>query len=560
MSSILKADDKTLESYLNFSSGVFNIPYTQRPYEWTKAQVERLFEDIVSVYDGEKEQHILNFITLYADNGYTNIYDGQQRTVTLLIIVAAIANKAKQLGDKKFGDKTIETYIQQSDLFSDDVVVKITFGQDITNKYFKEVLVNNTAKEEDFETTDNIKYLISNSKYISELIDSFLEDKSEKVEALRGLLKAMLFNVYIIRLDTESEEIANQMFETLNNTGKKLADFYVLKNSCVQIVGEVETAKYWDVIESNTDLLSKSTFLAQFVTIYEGKTSSNNVHKTLQRNKYLEDKESIYKLLTDLEKVSRYFLELHEPDKRKYGSETKRDFDCYKSFVNTLKMFDASQYRPVIMAMNLKKKSLVDINKVLNAIITLQLRNIFIPKGKANDLELFYANLSKQIYQEDLSTEVIINTLQNKNDSDDETKRRFTFRSIDGSRDIKIARYILRNMYDFINSNEMLINENSTEVNLEHILPQSPPKTSEWITLFPEDERKRYTQNFGNLTLILGETNSKIQNGDFKDKKVDYANSAIPQNKEIANNSTWSTKQINKRAEELSNVFINVWK
>ncbi|PTJ13422.1 hypothetical protein BU040_02800, partial [Staphylococcus simulans] len=52
MDSLLKADDKKLNEYLLLSNGKFNIPYTQRPYEWSNSQVERLFNDIIAIHQG----------------------------------------------------------------------------------------------------------------------------------------------------------------------------------------------------------------------------------------------------------------------------------------------------------------------------------------------------------------------------------------------------------------------------------------------------------------------------------------------------------------------------
>lgn len=45
----IESDDRTLESYLSIDSdiGVLTIPFSQRPYEWERPQVKRLFNDLV---------------------------------------------------------------------------------------------------------------------------------------------------------------------------------------------------------------------------------------------------------------------------------------------------------------------------------------------------------------------------------------------------------------------------------------------------------------------------------------------------------------------------------
>ena len=93
METILKADSMTIEKYLNVVDGRFRIPFTQRPYEWTQKQVSRLFYDAMTVAEEKDHQHILNFVTIYKEEvdgqAYRNIYDGQQRTVTLFLLIAA---------------------------------------------------------------------------------------------------------------------------------------------------------------------------------------------------------------------------------------------------------------------------------------------------------------------------------------------------------------------------------------------------------------------------------------------------------------------------------------
>ena len=47
----IEANEQTLNSYLqiNGETGVLYIPFSQRPYEWEKNQVMRLFNDLISL-------------------------------------------------------------------------------------------------------------------------------------------------------------------------------------------------------------------------------------------------------------------------------------------------------------------------------------------------------------------------------------------------------------------------------------------------------------------------------------------------------------------------------
>ena len=74
----------TLKQYLSLDTGQYMIPFSQRPYEWTEVQVERLFRDLTSLgLPGAYEtKHVLNFFTFSNEEEKLKLFDGQQRTVT----------------------------------------------------------------------------------------------------------------------------------------------------------------------------------------------------------------------------------------------------------------------------------------------------------------------------------------------------------------------------------------------------------------------------------------------------------------------------------------------
>jgi uncharacterized protein with ParB-like and HNH nuclease domain len=559
LESLLKAEDLNLNSYLNLSNGNFFIPYTQRPYEWNSNQVSRLFYDIIAVNEGEKDQHILNFITLYEDEGFKNIYDGQQRTVTLLLIICAIIHKIKEFGNEELAKQLKEEYIQKKDWRSPTDNTKVVFGKKDTNNFFNEYIIKNNVDYSSFSITDNEKYLKSNYDHIKKLLNDYIKKNNMNLNGIKTFFENMIDNIYVIVLHTPNEEIANQMFETLNNTGKKLADFYVLKSTCVKMTSEEETSKYWDVIEANTDLLNKSTFLTQFVSIYNGKTTSKQAFSVLEDKDFLKSKETVLKLLYDLENVSTYFLELNEPEqRRRRGSESKKDLDKYVKLVSTLKTFKATQYMPIILAMNLKNYNIIEINSALEKIVSIQLRNIFVSQDKGNTIETFYPNLAQEIYLNKLPIKEITRILQLKTISDEQVKSDLKTRKIAKSENPRV-RYILKRIYDFENSKEITVNGDTLFVNLEHILPQTPKATSKWRESFSEDIIEDYTNKIGNLTLILGKKNFSLGNKEFSEKRLELQKSEIKQNQVIAENENWTRKEIDSRVERLAETFVKIW-
>ncbi len=109
------------------------------------------------------------------------------------------------------------------------------------------------------------------------------------------------------------------------------------------------------------------------------------------------------------------------------------------------------------------------------------------------------------------------------------------------------------------------------DFHVEHILPQQPGSSSQWVKDFSEEERGLYTHSLANLTLLGGTKNAQASNLDFKEKKEIYMGNAVKLGKDkrgrektfkvmtcykmtidIATNYTeWTPTSLEKRKEEL---------
>ncbi len=110
-------------------------------------------------------------------------------------------------------------------------------------------------------------------------------------------------------------------------------------------------------------------------------------------------------------------------------------------------------------------------------------------------------------------------------------------------------------------------------LHVEHILPQNPDPSSQWVKDFSEEERGRYTHSLANLTLLGGKRNTEASNLDFKDKKKIYMGEEISLSKkkpsrvmtcykmtiDIAHHYTeWTPKSLEKREKDLMSIIESV--
>jgi hypothetical protein len=70
-----------------------SIPVYQRPYKWQEQHMQQLIEDIFTFKD--KSAYRLGTIVIHNDDGQLNIVDGQQRTISCILLFKSIINTIK---------------------------------------------------------------------------------------------------------------------------------------------------------------------------------------------------------------------------------------------------------------------------------------------------------------------------------------------------------------------------------------------------------------------------------------------------------------------------------
>lgn len=115
------------------------------------------------------------------------------------------------------------------------------------------------------------------------------------------------------------------------------------------------------------------------------------------------------------------------------------------------------------------------------------------------------------------------------------------------------------------------------DFHVEHILPQKPDLSSQWLKDFSEEERGLYTHSLANLTLLGGTKNAQASNLDFKEKKEIYMGNAVKLGKDkrgrekpfkvmtcykmtidVAQYTEWTPKSLEERKEELIKIIESV--
>lgn len=555
----------TLKQYLSLDTGQYMIPFSQRPYEWTEVQVERLFRDLTSLgLPGAYEtKHVLNFFTFSNEEEKLKLFDGQQRTVTTLMIYAEGLRLSVERGELnvKFASKKYQNYISDEDE-NGTVTPKVVFDKgEVTDEFYKLIDFENDYLAKEHEGLDlSIRSFIRNRLKIQQLWREIVSDDPDVV--VKEILSRFLESTYLIEIIATTEEVAQRMFETLNNTGKTLESYYVLKNDLVSKLGESVVREKWNKLDDLLGDLDRRTFLSTVATLFAGKIDKQNVLESIYTS--YEGGISIG-LLDALLEIAVAYDKAINPNQMEISNVIERDE--YNYTIDSLRdVFGLKQQTPMLTAMILSNYSTSDEIAVLKKVKSLAVRLLFFKEGRANSFENPLAEMAHAVYEDKIPVKEIFNKLQEGglNISDDSLRSVIVDREITTPSARKKAKFVFKELYNqelAKNQSETMLPNNLQKIHYEHILPEKPKSGSEWMKDFPDDTtREHLTKTLGNATLLIGSKNEKLGNKEFSDKREIYKTSSLIENRRLAENKRWTAKEIKKRSVLLAEQFVKLYK
>ena len=570
-----KAGDTKMKTLLQSKSEILKIPPYQRPYSWKEEQINDFWNDI----NTDDHAFFLGSIILNKEeekNGFIEVIDGQQRLLTTTMFLAAIRNIFHEMKEFGFSDAIQINYIAARDDYGNETF-KIQTA-DKTAKYYKKYIqtsaqdIENSLTESKEEARIKKNYLLLKKKITSEL--EKIDANDLKVKKLHDL-REKVGSLVIIEMEIFSDEVAYEIFETVNARGADLTVADLLKNLIFKKIKnktEQETAKIlWNQIESNIEVTGSE--LKKFIRYYWiGK------YKFVTEKKlYVDIKNSIkdwFKFIKDLHEASKWYNIIMEGTAKDYD-DVKHGSKIFRS-IFAIKLMNVSQCFTLLLPLLSQHNNInIDFSKIIKHIELFTFKYSAICKLPGNRVEKLYSKFSI-----DISNEIEENQKNEKNLSKNlqrlfsQLKSNLTdlspekdyfvdhflkvrYKKSEAAR--KLLKYILEEFNNNLTTGETRIDFD--EVNLEHILPQNP---KQWG--LNKKDIEEYVNSLGNLCLLHKGKNSGIGNKPMNSKIPVLLSSEIKATKILAesiqsNNLEWNESIINERANDLADLAFNkIWK
>ncbi|WP_208356013.1 DUF262 domain-containing protein [Helicobacter pylori] len=569
----------------------YQIPIYQRPYQWTEENCEKLLDDLLSSYECYKESDyfcgslvLIAIGTDSATNATTyDVVDGQQRLSTFILLAKVLDTLYSERLDPT--KSRSQEYLQES--WSDRYEHK---GKK-KKKRLDFDLVGSSAKKDFqdaldfFDDLDASKGKNSKSNDPSKGKNSYLKNaiclknylEKKEIENINAFIKWLYLKVTFIKTTCPNISMALRIFSVLNARGlplhaidvfkvellKKLAnkkdqeEFVFRWNALRQKCSENES-KFPKRKENKREKNATETLFSWYLTYLNPVTSGKSMEE---------------RLADQFERLNKTPLEYLK------GVE-----DFYNAYGEILEMQDrhahllsylASDFWRVILCTSiLHHYSDQDIEALKELLVKFYYQNWVAeqtePKKQTN-CNIIKALKEKQsveniasIVKEYLNGNKITQHFKEKLEDDHlyEQHKRASKNSW--------LRPILILVEYFISDDPRPKRIEKGNLHVEHILPQKPDLSSQWMKDFSEEERGLYTHSLANLTLLGGTKNAQASNLDFKDKKEIYMGHAVKLGKDkvmtcykmtidIAHKYTeWTPKSLEKRKEELIQIIESV--
>lgn len=223
----LDANPKSIEKLL---ANFYVVPDFQRGYVWGKKQVERFFLDLAEAHGSDSDGYFLGSVVTYPEeDGRDVIVDGQQRLTTIILLLAALRDRRREL-DLSWKPAAIEGLLSHTYMTPDGdtghrLRLQLTSG-DTAKVLGSAVEGNGTSAWSRMPTSKAERRMADAFAQLSE----FLLDRFGTLEELSRFQVWFVQQVSVVHIETPDFASALTIFETINDRGVALSAMDLLKN------------------------------------------------------------------------------------------------------------------------------------------------------------------------------------------------------------------------------------------------------------------------------------------------------------------------------------------
>ncbi|MGI5136939.1 DUF262 domain-containing protein [Streptomyces sp. CA-106110] len=535
----------------------FRIPDYQRPYAWDVEQAVQLLSDLEESLDrSSDEPYFLGSVVLVKTKGVpkAEVIDGQQRLTTLTILLSVLRDLAENSNVQGSLDKFVTEPGDQMLGLAPKPRLRLRKRD---AGFFRDYVQTPGAitalleLKEHTLPTDAQKAVRRNAAALKGILSGW----SDRMRLQLGQMLAQ--RTYLVVVSTPDLDSAHRIFSVMNSRGLDLSPTDIFKARIIGALGARESeecARKWEDAE---EALGREDFADLFLhlrMVFSGRRAERELLREFQdqvlsqylagraesfvndvvvpyADAYAQIRDANYAAPNGAEKVNAWFKRLGQTDNNDWRPAALWAVRNYADNPGWLDRFFRALER-------------------LSA-------SMFIRRVYTTPRVTRYADLMREL---DAGMGLASSSLQLTEEEKADTLARLNG---DVYSVTKTRKYILLRLDELLASASGVVYDHKV-ITVEHVLPQSPKASSQWLKDFDDEQRAHWTHRLGNLVLLNRAKNAYAQNYDFVEKKGKYFTgkhgaSLFALTIEVMHATEWTPELLRKRQEELAGRLATEW-
>lgn len=570
-----------------FTMGRFAVPWHQRYYDWNTEQVRELLVDLSEALDENRSSYFLGSIMLVEANELWEINDGQQRLITLSLLIASLC--------RRFAAR------RQSDAAREQLALRLLFDRADTAVTNLDDTARDTPRvrpprQDRSRFTQIIRGhdIGTNGKMTSAWneIEIFVTALNQR--ATREFFEFLTNKVEIGVLYVPRTEDANAVFEALNGRGKQLDDVDLIRNHLYSYFTDPADTERRATVHENLEfvVLNNRTaqrsqdyfrcyFQCQYGYLQKKRFYRETRDKIRRRRGRRNGGDYAYRLVNDL--ADRRFVELFRtitatnPSSEFLSSFMRASATTQHKRNLPVLLRDLRRYKvahPLVFALLRKfveaqgetRRTIARaVHRGLSDLSSFVVRVSFCEsKFEPSRFETAFANCANRITSSRYTTEIDIRPdLRECDERGVMDDSRFASQLADVElKDAERGKRLLFGINALLDREARALDIDGCSV--EHILPQSAAYWPGWdgfADVGIGTDMRSWVHRIGNLTL-LGDSDNFARrqfNSNFDAKREVFRESPFLITRDVTSSEQWTPDQIVSRSAKLARTAARVW-
>ena len=562
-------------------SGCFSVPWHQRYYDWNREQVRELLRDLKGALDASKSCYFLGSIMLVKPAGteLRRVNDGQQRLITLSLLIAAICRRfGRSPRDRGRETLALRALFDRPDNQTSSLAnasryqPRIEPPKNDKSKYFQIIRGHDIG-------TNGLLTVAWNE------IDLFVQAMSRTTT--KRFFDFIMANVEVSVLYIPDDVDANSVFEALNARGKPLDDVDLIRNRIYSYFSEGDDAARRQTVHENLEKAAVINRNARRVQEYF-RCYLQCRYGHLQKTRFYRETRDHIDQSADRRNPSDYVFELVAGLGRPDSVELFRTITSSRptlslesrlprisgkrgltTLLRELRAYSVSY--PLVFALlhrfleevgsDKRRKAGRVVGHSLKNLASFVMRTAFVAtKFEPSKFEAAFANCAKFVFESsDLESLDILEELKRNDElgviSNANFIRRMSVIELTDSK--KALKYLFGiNARNQVGSDVL----RESKCTVEHVLPRSDVHWGDWSG-FENEAKGNWVHRTGNMLVVpRGENRSSIEyNRNFAAKRLIFANSTLEMSRAVSEYDEWTPAIVERRSKELAKQAAATW-